>query len=78
MHKGTLVHRTTVVCPICKLDDFVVNRRLPGTMHNHLELRCTCQRCGAMFAYEVDALGRALHEGTPARPRARSPRRSAV
>jgi hypothetical protein len=57
MLKGTLAHRVAVCCPVCKLDEFRVSRRLPAPAGRVVK-RCLCQRCGATFEYEEDRTGK--------------------
>lgn len=59
MLKGTLAHRVAVCCPVCKLDDFRVTRRLHAPA-GRIVKRCICQRCGSPFEYEEDRVGKPL------------------
>lgn len=77
MHRATTVHRTVVACPVCRLDDYVIVRRSPTTTDGEVEKRCSCNRCGAAFAYVEDRLGRPMDEA-PAVRRARGSRRASV
>jgi len=59
MLKGTFAHRVAVCCPVCRLDEFRVTRRLPGAAGRVVK-RCICQRCGSTFEYEEDRAGKPL------------------
>lgn len=59
MLKGSLAHRVAVCCPVCKLDEFRVTRRLPAPAGRVVK-RCVCQRCGSPFEYEEDRTGKPL------------------
>jgi len=58
MQKASIANRTAVVCPICKRDDYTVNRRRPSSTLGHVEKMCTCGRCGTTFVYVEDRTGR--------------------
>ena len=62
MRRGTLIHRADVACPICRLSDYQVRRREPGTTDGHVEKHCICQRCSAVFTYTEDRLGRPMRK----------------
>lgn len=59
MLKGSFAHRVAVCCPVCRLDEFRVTRRLPASA-GRLVKRCICQRCGSTFEYEEDRAGKPL------------------
>lgn len=57
--KGSFVHRVNVCCPVCRLEEFKVSRRLPSA-GGRVTNRCFCRRCGSTFEYEEDRQGRPL------------------
>ena len=59
MLKGTFAHRMTVCCPVCRLGEYRVSRRLPGSA-GRVTKRCICQRCGSVFEFEEDKVGKPL------------------
>jgi transposase-like protein len=58
--KGTFAHRVAVCCPVCRLDEFRVTRRLLSGAAGRVIKRCLCQRCGSTFEYEEDKTGKPL------------------
>ena len=59
MLKGSFAHRVSVCCPVCKLEEFRVTRRLNAAAGRVVK-RCICQRCGSPFEYEEDRAGKPL------------------
>ncbi len=62
MQRATVIHQAEVACPICRLSDYEVRRRTPGSRDGFVEKYCLCQRCSAVFTYTEDRLGRPMRK----------------